>query len=83
MTVLRDGGNDMCQRAMDVLLSVVQHDAGPLRDHFTEHTDRDDFKLLLKCGPWLPCHPLECLMTLPATAYQSCCVCGIFGVPAR
>ncbi|CAK0784720.1 hypothetical protein CVIRNUC_007924 [Coccomyxa viridis] len=48
MTVLRDGGNDMCQRAMDVLLSVVQHDAGPLRDHFTEHTDRDDFKLLLK-----------------------------------
>ena len=49
MTVLRDGGNDMCQRAMDVLLSVVLHDAGPLRDHFTEHTDRDDFKLLLRC----------------------------------
>ena len=53
MTVLRDGGNDMCQRAMDVLLSVVQHDAGPLRDHFTEHTDRDDFKLLLRCRPRL------------------------------
>ena len=48
MTVLRVGGNDMCQRATDVLLSVVQHDAGPLRDYFTEHAERDDFRILLK-----------------------------------
>ena len=48
MTVLRVGGNDMCQRATDVLLSVVQHDAGPLRDYFTEHAERDDFRVLLK-----------------------------------
>ncbi len=48
MTVLRDGKDELCQRATDVLLSVVQHDAGPLRDYFTEHTERDAFRLLLK-----------------------------------
>ena len=83
MTVLRDGGNDMCQRAMDVLLSVVQHDAGPLRDHFTEQTDRDDFKLLLKCSPRLPCHPVACL-TLPLLQpVSSCFVHGVCRVPVN
>ena len=77
MTVLRDGGKDMCQRAMDVLLSVVQHDAGPLRDYFTEHTDRDDFKLLLKCGRQLPCRPVKCLTLAAAVACHMCCVCGL------
>ena len=54
MAVLREGGNDMCQRATDVLLSVVQHDAGPLRDYFTEHAERDEFRLLLKCASRTP-----------------------------
>ena len=80
MTVLRDGGNEMCQRAMDVLLSVVQHDAGPLRDYYTEHTDRDDFKLLLKCGPPLPCHRVDCL-TLPLLrpVILAACVACLWG----
>ena len=80
MTVLRDGANDMCQRAMDVLLSVVQHDAGPLRDFFTEHTDRDDFKLLLKCGLRLPLPPCWLPGAASVAACQLRCVPGILGV---
>ncbi|CAL8462717.1 g2250 [Coccomyxa elongata] len=48
MRVLKDGTEDLRQRATDVLLSAVQHDATPFRDYFTKQPESDQFQLLLR-----------------------------------
>ena len=50
MRVLRDGREELRQRAIDVLLSAVQHDATPFRDYFTRQPESDHFQLLLRCS---------------------------------
>ncbi|EIE26200.1 DUF625-domain-containing protein [Coccomyxa subellipsoidea C-169] len=48
MRVLKDGSDELRQRATDVLLSAVQHDATPFRDFFTKQPETDQFQLLLR-----------------------------------
>ncbi|KAK9907487.1 hypothetical protein WJX75_004578 [Coccomyxa subellipsoidea] len=48
MRVLKDGTDDLRQRATEVLLSAVQHDATPFRDFFTKQPETDQFQLLLR-----------------------------------
>lgn len=51
LRALRGGDDGMRQRATDVLLAAVQHDAQPLRDFFTaDPARRAYFQLLLRCG---------------------------------
>ena len=50
MSVLDVGTDELRQRAMDVLLSAVQHDPTPFRDFFTKQPERDQFGLLLRCA---------------------------------
>lgn len=49
LRALKGGDDGMRQRATDVLLAAVQHDAQPLRDFFTQDPGRRQyFQLLLK-----------------------------------
>lgn len=48
MKVLSAGADDLRQRATDVILSAVQHDATPFRDFFTRQPETDQFQLLLR-----------------------------------
>jgi hypothetical protein len=50
LRVLRDGNGGMRQRAMDVLVAAVQHDAQPLRDFLCEAPEQQHIQLLLRCA---------------------------------
>ena len=49
-TVLEQGGEGLQLRAIDILLSAVQHDARPLRDFLLEQEHHTLFSLLIRCG---------------------------------
>ena len=68
--VMEQGSAELKLKAVDILLSMVSHDARPLRDFLLSQPNHTLFGQLIQCAPAWPCISVRAQQAMPVTALK-------------